>query len=211
MLSWLVVGGGGHASSVLDVIVRLGDEVAAWVLLPGERAPGPGEIFSDDGPALAAARAHRWTVTVAIGSNRVRAELLGRYADLPRDQLAPLVAASATVSHLALLGPGVQVLEHAHVGPRAKVGVAALVNTAANVEHDAVVGDAAHVAPGAHLLGGAELGTGSMLGSGARVLPERRLASGITVGAGAVVTTDLTRPGTYVGQPARPTVRRDQS
>lgn len=210
MRSWLVVGGGGHARAVLDVILRRGDAVAGWVLLPGETAPSTGETFSDDAAALAAARARGWSVTFAVGSNRVRAKLLAGYTGLLPDQLAPLVAASATVSHGATVGPGTQILEHAHVGPGAQIGAAVIVNTAANVEHDAVVGDTAHIAPGAHLLGAAELGAESMLGSGARVLPERRVGSGITVGAGAVVTTDLTLPGTYVGQPARPTRRQEQ-
>ncbi len=114
-----------------------------------------------------------------------------------------VVAASATVSPRAVLGPGTVVLEHAHVGPSARLGVGVIVNTAAVVEHDCVVGDGAHIAPGAALLGAARVGDGTFVGSGARVLPGIELGVGVTVGAGSVVTWGVPDGNTVVGVPAR--------
>ena len=114
-----------------------------------------------------------------------------------------VVAASATVSPQAMLGPGTVVLEHAHVGPSARLGVGVIVNTAAIVEHDCVVGDGAHIAPGAALLGAARIGTGTFVGAGARVLPGIELCADVTVGAGAVVTRSVPAGMTVVGVPAR--------
>ena len=114
-----------------------------------------------------------------------------------------VVAASATVSPQAMLGPGTVVLEHAHVGPSARLGVGVIVNTAAIVEHDCVVGDGAHIAPGAALLGAARIGTGTFVGAGARVLPGIELCADVMVGAGAVVTRSVPAGMTVVGVPAR--------
>ena len=72
----------------------------------------------------------------------------------------PLVATSATVSPEAELGPGVVVMEHAHVGPWARLGAAVLVNTSAVVEHDGTVGAGTHLAPGSVMLGHASVGAG---------------------------------------------------
>ena len=119
-------------------------------------------------------------------------------------QYAPaVVAASATVSPRAVLGPGTVVLEHAHVGPSARLGVGVIVNTGAVVEHDCIVGDGAHIAPGAALLGAARAGDGTFVGSGARVLPGIELGVGVTVGAGSVVTRGVPDGNTVIGVPAR--------
>jgi acetyltransferase-like isoleucine patch superfamily enzyme len=46
------------------------------------------------------------------------------------------------------------------------------------------------------------IGNGVSLGSNATILPVR-ICDGVVVGAGAVVTKDITSPGIYAGNPAR--------
>lgn len=52
------------------------------------------------------------------------------------------------------------------------------------------------------LYGRTEIGNGVSIGTNATILPVR-IADGIVVGAGAVVTKDLTEKGIYAGNPAR--------
>lgn len=47
-----------------------------------------------------------------------------------------------------------------------------------------------------------EVGDSVSIGSNATILPVR-IASGTVIGAGSVVTRDITEPGTYAGNPAR--------
>jgi sugar O-acyltransferase (sialic acid O-acetyltransferase NeuD family) len=198
---WVVLGAGGHARSVVDVLERAGHRVVAVAGDAGGRAWHV-EALETDLDALDRAAADALDVAVAIGSNPARTRLLGQVAE--RGLAAPaVVAATATVAPHARLGAGTVVLEHAHVGPAASLGTAVVVNTAAVVEHDCTVGDGVHVAPGAVLLGAASVGAGSLVGSGARVLPGVRVGAGVTVGAGAVVTEDVPDGSTVVGVPAR--------
>jgi acetyltransferase-like isoleucine patch superfamily enzyme len=46
------------------------------------------------------------------------------------------------------------------------------------------------------------IGNGVAIGSGATLLPVS-VCDGAIIGAGAVVTRDITEPGTYEGNPAR--------
>ncbi|GGC87292.1 hexapeptide transferase [Tersicoccus solisilvae] len=210
MHDWLIIGASGHARSVAAVIRGTGGTVAAV----SDRDPGDpavlgapdARVFTDDAPALDHAREHGLAITVAIGENAVRERVAQVIlATEPLRALAhPLVAATATVDALADLGPLVQVLEHAHVGPGAVVGAGTIVNTAAVIEHDARVGDWSHVAPGAVLLGAAAIGEKVFLGSGARVLPGRMIGPGAVLGAGTVAVADLEGMATYGGVPARP-------
>jgi sugar O-acyltransferase (sialic acid O-acetyltransferase NeuD family) len=200
--SWALVGAGGHARVLHDVLVRRGATVVA---VSGEVRGGTWEVPVLGQEELASLVA-RTGVAVALGVGDVtgRTRLL-RWAAECGMAMPPLVASTATVSQSASLGAGTVVLEHAHVGPAARLGRAVVVNTAAVVEHDVAVGEGSHVAPGAVLLGAAEVGSGTLVGSGARVLPGIRVGSRSVVGAGAVVVADVPDDTVVAGVPARPT------
>ncbi len=202
MSDWLILGAGGHARVVHDVIVRLGHRVVA-VAGQARGATWDVPVVDDDDEALVLAARTGAAVAVAVGGDRLRLDLLRRVL---ADGLAapPVVATTATVAPSASLGPGTVVLEHAHVGPAAVVGDAVVVNTAAVVEHDTRLGNGCHIAPGAVVLGGGSVGETSLLGSGARVLPGIHVGGRVTVGAGAVVADDVADDTVVVGVPARP-------
>ncbi len=198
---WVVLGAGGHARSVVDVLERAGQVVVA---VSGDAPDGQlwhVDVVPDDRAAFELIAARSLRAVVAIGSNPARTrlvrELVARGLSVP-----PVVATTATVSPRSILGVGSVVLEHAHVGPASRLGDAVVVNTAAVVEHDCSVGVGVHVAPGAVILGGASVGDGTLVGSGARVLPRISVGAGATVGAGAVVTRHVADGETVVGAPA---------
>ncbi len=198
--AWVVLGAGGHARSVVDVLERVGHTVVA---VSGQTGGHPWhvDVLGDDTEALALAERDGLHTCVAVGANAARARLV---ADVLARGLSspPVVASTATVSPRSRLGAGTVVLEHAHVGPAAELGDAVIVNTAAVVEHDCVVGAGVHVAPGAVLLGAASVGEATLVGSGARVLPGVAVGARVTIGSGAVVTTPVGDDQTVVGVPA---------
>ncbi|GAA2488301.1 acetyltransferase [Terrabacter carboxydivorans] len=205
---WVVLGAGGHARSVVDVLERAGHAVVAVSGDAPEGEPWHLDVLADDRAAFELISAQGLRAAVAIGSNAARTrlvrELVARGLSAP-----PVVAATATVAPRSILGDGVVVLEHAHVGPASRLGDAVVVNTSAVVEHDCSVGVGVHVAPGAVLLGGASVGDGTLVGSGARVLPMVSVGAGVTVGAGAVVTRHVADGETVVGAPAHTPAARD--
>lgn len=203
--SWALVGAGGHARVVHDVLVRSGATVLA---VSGDaRGPAWGVPVLDDDELAALVAGTGTVVALGIGDDARRSRLLQWAVEcgLP---LPPVVASTATVAASATLGAGTVVLEHAHVGPSARLGRAVVVNTAAVVEHDVVVGDGSHVAPAAVLLGAVEVGAGTLVGSGATVLPGIRVGDRAVVGAGAVVVADVPEGVVVVGVPARVTGTR---
>jgi UDP-perosamine 4-acetyltransferase len=197
---WVVLGAGGHARSVVDVLERAGHTVVAVSGQTGGQAWHV-DVLADDVEALGLVERDGLHACVAVGANAARSRLV---ADLVARGLSapPVIASTATVSPRSRLGAGTVVLEHAHVGPAAELGDAVIVNTAAVVEHDCVVGAGTHVAPGAVLLGAASVGGATLVGSGARVLPGVAVGARVTIGSGAVVTAPVADGQTVVGVPA---------
>lgn len=111
------------------------------------------------------------------------------------------------------VGPFVEIQRGVRIGARTRVQSHAFVCELVEVGADCFIGHGVmfindRFATGGPARGRKELwqstviGDRVSLGSNATILPVR-IASDIVVGAGAVVTRDLERPGIYAGNPAR--------
>lgn len=114
-----------------------------------------------------------------------------------------LIHQRSIVSPLATLGAGVQILAGAIIGPFASIGSYSIINSGANVDHDSVIGRCCHLAPMAALAGNVIVEDNVFIGTNATVLPRIRIGSDAVVGAGAVVTKDVSALSVVAGNPAR--------
>jgi acetyltransferase-like isoleucine patch superfamily enzyme len=79
-----------------------------------------------------------------------------------------------------------------------------------HVGHDALIGEDVEIAPGAVICGLCEIGDGVHIGVNASILPMRKVDAGARIGAGAVVTHDVPAGETWIGNPARKLMPREQ-
>jgi len=166
----LLIGGGGHAKSVIDVIEQEGKFEIAGIIekFAGESKPILGyELIGtdDDLPAL---RKHYKYAIVTVGqieSAKLRIKLYTRLKELGFT-LPAIISPLAYVSKHATLGEGTVVMHHALINAQAKVGNNCIINSKALIEHDAVVEDHCHISTGAILNGGVSLKAESFVGSG---------------------------------------------
>ena len=106
------------------------------------------------------------------------------------------------------IGPGAVVCPGTVVSADARIGAHVHVNFGCAVGHDTVLEDFTTLSPMVNVMGEVRVGEGVFLGGSAVVLPRLALGSSSTVGAGAVVTADLSAGVTVVGNPARPLRKR---
>jgi sugar O-acyltransferase (sialic acid O-acetyltransferase NeuD family) len=161
----------------------------------------PLEYLGDD-DALPGLQERVGLAFVAVGDNRRRSSLSATL-DRLGFELATLVAGTARISPHATVAPGAAVLHQAFVGPRTRVQTGAILNTGAAADHDCTIGEFAHIAPGTHLAGGVDIGAGAFAGMGVSVIPDVQVGAWSVVGAGAVVTDQVSPGTTVIGVPAR--------
>jgi sugar O-acyltransferase (sialic acid O-acetyltransferase NeuD family) len=139
-------------------------------------------------------------VVPAVGAPALKRELISQWAG----PLCPAVVAStAYVSINSTQGDGTVVAPNTVLMTNTRIGKCVLINAGATVSHDTVIGDFSTISPGVNIGGNCSISEGVFLGIGATVIQGIFIAPGTYVGAGAVVTQDITIPGTYVGVPAK--------
>ncbi len=202
----VVVGGGGHAKVVIEILWESGRNVLGFTDENPRAGCATMTPWLGDDSVLATMRTRGPVLAfVALGDNALRQRIGARLASEGVD-LANAIHPRSVVSSSAHLGVGIAIMAGAVVNAATVVGDFAIVNTGATVDHDCRLGAACHVAPGCHLSGYIEVGERALLGVGSIVGRGRplKVGAGATLGAGTVVVRDIEPGATWVGNPARP-------
>ena len=176
----ILVGGGGHCKSVIDVAESAGYTILGILDRPEEvvkRVLGYEVIGTDDEMAKYKDQAE-FVVTVGqIKSPDLRIKL-HQMLDEAGCKLATIIAPTAHVSRYATVGEGTVVMHQAVVNADAKIGRGCIINTFANIEHDVEIGDYCHISTGAMVNGGAQIAEGTFVGSQSVVNPMVKINRG---------------------------------
>ena len=204
----IVVGGGGHAAVVIEVLRLSGLEVLGVCdpALRGADATVCGVPVLGGDDEILARPAGEVRLVNAVGSTRstaARAAVFERFQDHGYE-FATILHPGAILSGTAELGEGAQLMAGAVVQARSSLGPNVLINTGASVDHDCRVATHVHVAPGATLSGGVVVERGVHIGTGATVVQSVTIGRDSLIAAGAVVTEDV--PAGSVVRPPRASV-----
>jgi sugar O-acyltransferase (sialic acid O-acetyltransferase NeuD family) len=206
----VILGGGGHAAVLIDVINN-SNAATIHAVLDADRSKWGRElqgvpILGGDNllPELRALGVGYYAVGLGSTSDNRRRQRLYEFGLSHRLEPLTVEAVSALCSSHADIGQGSQLFPGSIVNAEATVGVNVIINTGAIVEHHCTIGDHVHVATGARLASTVKVDTGAHIGAGATVKQCISIGEGAVVGAGAVVVKDV-RPHTVVtGVPAQP-------
>ncbi|MGI8688070.1 MAG: acetyltransferase [Thermomicrobiales bacterium] len=199
----LILGAGGHAKVVADILCCQGTPVLGFL----DDNPATWGAARLGLPVLGGIATYREYMPsgliLGIGDIATRKAVVERLGACARDLWCNAIHPHATVAHSVRLGRGVAVMARGVVNPDAILGDHSVVNTGATVDHDGVIGAHAHIGPGAHLAGGIRVGTGALIGVGANITPWLTIGDGAVIGAGSVVVDDVPAHVTVKGIPAR--------
>lgn len=183
----LLIGCGGHARSLIDLIESAAEwQIQGLVGLPkqiGSRVLGYPVIGCDDD--LPELRKEFPTAVLAIGqlANPAPRQRLSAELEKLGFQFSVFISPYAVVSRHAKLGPGTTVGHGVIVNAGAVVGNHCIINSRALIEHDVQVGHHCHISTGVLLNGGVTVGSGSFIGSGAIIREGLNLPPMTVIGA----------------------------
>lgn len=201
----LLIGGGGHCHSVLDVVLAMDayDEIGIIDSIDSSYL-GISVVGSDDDISILFKNG--WTdafITVgSVGNTKIRRRLY----EMVKNQgfIIPNV-----IDPSAIIGRGVEIEEGVFIGKRAvvntgsSIGTCAIINTGAIVEHDCEVGAFTHISPGTILCGQVKVGEDSHIGAGSVVKQLVEISDKVLVGAGSVVVKSILSNVKAYGNPCK--------
>lgn len=193
----IVIGAGGHARVIADIIQQSGDVVLGFLDDNVKGAVMGLPVLGIIADALN--YENKAVFVIGIGDNRTRKLIAEQYHLNWYTAIHP----AAVIASDVLIKEGTVLMAGAIINTGTHIGKHCIVNTGAVVEHDNELADFVHISPHATLCGTVSVGEFTHIGAGATVINNLSVAHDSIAGAGSVVVNDIKEPGTYVGVPAR--------
>ena len=197
----ILIGGGGHCKSCIDVIEqenthaifgiidhgkKIGDTVLGYEIIEQEIS------IQKFNPAQ-----YTFFITIGqIGGPKRRRELFNILESL-NCHLPTIISPFAYLAKHTKVAEGTIVHHHALVNTKAMIGRNCIINSKSLVEHDAIIQDHCHIATGAIVNGGSIIGEGSFVGSNAMIKQGVKIGKNCVIGAGVKVMADI-KSGTVI-------------
>ena len=187
----ILVGGGGHCISVIDVIEQQGKYNIKGIIdikeNIGKDVLGYKIIGSDNDLQDLFLSCPNAIVSVGqIKSSALRIHLFQKLKTIGY-HLPIVISPLAYVSKYALIGEGSIIMHQALVNAGAKIGKNCIINTKANIEHNAHVEDFCHISTGTIVNGDCIIGKETFIGSNATI------SNGVTIPPNSIISA-----GTFV-------------
>ena len=165
----LLIGGGGHCKSVIDVIEQENKYKIVGIVdkkeFIGEDVLGYKIIASDDDLEMLFEKYKYALVTIGqVKSNTIRVKLFTRLKKIGY-QLPTVISPLSYVSKHAKIEEGTVIMHYAMVNAGAKVAQNCIINSKALLEHDSIVEEHCHISTCVVLNGGVRVKSNSFVGS----------------------------------------------
>jgi sugar O-acyltransferase (sialic acid O-acetyltransferase NeuD family) len=185
----ILVGGGGHCISCIDVIEQEGKfEIAGIVDANkiGLQVLGYPVLGGDnDLPTLRKTYKHAFVTIGQIKTSSTRIKLFERLVILDFN-LPIIISPRAYVSRHAVIHDGSIVMHDVLINAQAEIGNNCIINTKALIEHNSKIGSHCHISTGAVLNGDVVVGYGTFIGSNAVVRESVNISKNFFVPSGSL-------------------------
>lgn len=183
----ILIGGGGHCHSVIDVI-ELENKYKIVGIIDTKENIGKKvlnyEIIACDDDLEELFKTYKNAI-ITIGhikSNALRVKLFNKLKNIGFN-LPVIISPLAYVSKYSSIDEGTVILHHALVNANAKIGKNCIINTKALIEHDCIVEDNCHISTASVINGGVIVKENTFFGSNATSKQESMVKGFIKAGS----------------------------
>lgn len=209
MKDLILVGGGGHCKSVIEVIESAGGYNIVGILdkpeFIGESMLGYEIIGSDNDIAALSKTVKDFLITIGqIKSSRIRRNV---YENLiaQRVNLPSIIASSARVSRHAKIGMGTVIHHNAFVNAGVSIGDCCIINSGATIEHDSFVGNFCHISTNVAVNGTCVIGNDTFIGSGTTINNNISIGSNCVIASASLIRNSVEDNAVAYGIPGKVT------
>jgi sugar O-acyltransferase, sialic acid O-acetyltransferase NeuD family len=206
--SIIVLGAGGYAGVLLDILVRQSYHIFGVTSLDPDNTSkynlfGVPVLGKDDKVLNYGINSICLVNGVGMmpGKN-TRCRLYKKFRDFGYT-FTRVIHSSAILAANAKLAEGVQVMAGAVIQTGVMIGENTIINTRVAVDHDSNIGKHVHLAPGTTISGDVAIGEGTFVGAGSTIIQGIQISGHCVIAAGSVVTRDVPEGATVMGVPAR--------
>ena len=191
MKNIILIGGGGHCKSVIDVIEQEGKfQIAGIVDKPKSdnfKVLGY-PIIGDDSDLIKLFKEYQYAL-ITIGhiksvTNRIK---LYNLAIKIGFFLPTIISPTAYVSKHSKIGDGTVIMHNAIVNANTSIGVNSIINSQALIEHDCIIAEHCHISTNATINGGVQIGSKCFVGSNVTTKENIKIMDSTFVKAGSLV------------------------
>ena len=200
--SIIILGAGGHSSSVASVAISAGFKIRAFVdplcqLGNHLGVPSYSSITQIENFAS-------YSFTIAVGDNSKRQEIYERAIEEFGSLRFPILAhQSSVISSFSEVAEGTVIMPLSIVGHNSVVGKFCILNTRSSLDHDCLMQDFSSLAPGAITSGLVTIGTRSAVSLGAVIKQRVTIGNDTIIGANSYVNQDIESNCIAYGTPAK--------
>ena len=170
----ILIGGGGHCHSAIDVIEEEGryqiEGIVDFKEKYGQKILGYPVIADDEMLKELVKEFQYFLITLGYIKNPDRRITLFNIIENMGGEFPTIISPYSFISKHAIIGKGTIVMHNAQVNANARIGSNCIINSKALVEHDAIIGDHSHISTGAIVNGDVIIGNASFVGSGAVIV-----------------------------------------
>ncbi len=188
MDSLILIGAGGHAKSIIDII----DTKKDWKVfgLIGFKSQVKKsimgyEVIGTDEDLITLSKLHRnaFIALGIIGKNTERNKLIKRLSAY-NFRFPVITSAHAYVSKHSIIKEGTSIGHGAIINCGVSIGKQCIINSSALIEHDSIIGNNCHISTGAIINGGVNIGDNCFIGSNVIIREGLVIPSGTVISAG---------------------------
>jgi sugar O-acyltransferase (sialic acid O-acetyltransferase NeuD family) len=212
----LLIGGGGHCSSIIDSLKKLGVydtiSIVDKNMKKGGNINGIKVVGNDNDLHELFLGGYKYAF-ISLGSTGNSANRIRLYEVIKHTGfiIPNIIDADSILSSSITLSDGIYIGKGAIINTGATIQSNAIINTGAIVEHDCVVGESTHIASGAVLGGNVVIGVHTHIGSNSTIKNSVKIGSNSVIGIGSVVTKDINDNVVAYGVPAKEVKKNDEN
>lgn len=194
----VILGAGGHARVIADIIKASNDKLIGFL---DDNLEVQGKTIYEDEIVLGTfdegiAKYEEYYFIIGIGNNKIRKLISEKYPNL---KWYTAIDPTAIIGSNVTIAEGTVIMPGAVINIGTKIGKHCIVNTCSSLDHDNVLEDYVHISPGSHLAGTVLIGESTWIGAGVTVINNISIAKNNIIGAGATVIRNIEdEDGIYV-------------